>query len=190
MSSLALESQVQLLRFARQAIESRLLKKPLTPLAAQGDLAATRGVFVTLSRRGQLRGCIGQIEPRDPLPSTVAYCAVAAATQDPRFSPVVVDEIHELEIELSLLTPPLAVRPSDIEIGVHGLLVTQGSARGLLLPQVAEEHYWPVERFLEETCIKAGLDAAAWQDPETRIEAFTAEILSERALRDALGNGA
>lgn len=189
MSSLALESQLLLLRVARQAIEARLLNRPLALVTASGDLAVSRGVFVTLTRHGQLRGCVGQIEPRDLLPSVVAYCAVAAATEDPRFTPVHAAEIHELDIELSLLTRPSPIRPSEIEIGRHGLIVSRGLARGLLLPQVAEDNYWPVERFLEETCLKAGLDAAAWQDPETRIEAFQADVFDERILRSAAQDG-
>ena len=77
-----------------------------------------------------------------------------------------------------------------LDIGRHGLVATRGSQRGLLLPQVADEHNWPVERFLEETCLKAGLDAYAWKKPDTRIEAFTAEVFCERDLAELLGGSA
>jgi AmmeMemoRadiSam system protein A len=190
MSPLALEARSQLLRLARMAIESALLRRSLDPVTPEGELAAKRGVFVTLTHHRLLRGCIGQIEPVDPLAHAVVYCAVAAATEDPRFPPVIVEELQDIEIELSLLTPPCAVRPPEIEIGVHGLLISRGKQRGLLLPQVADEKNWPVERFLEETCLKAGLDAAAWRDPETRIEAFSADIFSERDVNAALHRGA
>lgn len=189
MPPLALETRSLLLRLARTAIESALLRRPAEPVKAEGELAAKRGVFVTLTHRNLLRGCIGQVEPTDPLPSAVAYCAVAAATEDPRFPPLQIDEMQELEIELSLLTPPRAIRPPEIEIGLHGLLITSGRQRGLLLPQVADEKNWPVERFLEETCLKAGLDAAAWRDAGTRIEAFSADVFSERDVNAALRRG-
>jgi AmmeMemoRadiSam system protein A len=190
MSPLALESRSLLLRLARTAIESALLQRPLDPVSPEGELAARRGVFVTLTHHRLLRGCIGQIEPVDPLAHAVVHCAVAAATEDPRFPPVLVDEMQELEIELSLLTPPRAVRPPEIEIGIHGLLISRGNQRGLLLPQVADEKNWPVERFLEETCLKAGLEAGAWRDADTRIEAFSADVFSERDVNAALHRGA
>jgi AmmeMemoRadiSam system protein A len=180
MSPLTPESRVLLLRLARQAIESALGNRPFEILPAIPGLSEPRGAFVTLMRYGRLRGCIGQVEPVDPLPRVVTQCAVSAATRDPRFPPVVAEEISHLEIELSVLSRPHPVRYEEIQIGRHGLIATQSYRSGLLLPQVAEEQNWPVERFLEETCLKAGLDPYAWKQPETRIEAFTAEVFGER----------
>ncbi|MDE3137968.1 MAG: AmmeMemoRadiSam system protein A [Acidobacteriota bacterium] len=187
---LAPESRAILLRVARQAIESAVTRRPLDSLPERPEIAKPQGAFVTLTRQGNLRGCIGKIEPTDPLVRVVAYCAVAAATEDPRFHPVLAPEIPELEIELSILSPPSPVRFEQIEIGRHGLIATRGNRRGLLLPQVADERNWPVERFLEETCIKAGLDPYAWKQADTRIEAFTAEVFGERDLAGLLSGGA
>lgn len=189
MSPLARESRTILLRLARRAIESALESRPLDPLPALPELAEPRGAFVTLMRYGRLRGCIGQVEAVDPLARVVMQCAVSAATEDPRFPRVSVEEIAQLEIELSLLSRPAPIRFEEIEIGQHGLIATQSGRRGLLLPQVADERNWPVERFLEETCLKAGLDAAAWKQQDTQIEAFTAEVFSERDLGSVLSGG-
>lgn len=180
MPPLTSESRLTLLRLARQAIESALADRPIgTPPEIPG-LCEPRGAFVTLMRHGQLRGCIGQVEAVDPLPRVVTRCAVSAATQDPRFPPVAAAEVPELEIELSVLSRPQPIRYQEIQIGRHGLIATQSGRSGLLLPQVADEQNWPVERFLEETCLKAGLDPCAWKQPDTRIEAFTAEVFGER----------
>jgi AmmeMemoRadiSam system protein A len=138
-----------------------------------------RGVFVTLHARGRLRGCIGVIETVEPLAESIARCAAGAALHDPRFSPVRVEELPELRIEISLLSPLEPILPEKIEIGKHGLLISQSSKRGLLLPQVAVEHKLAREQFLEETCRKAGLSAGAWQEPESRILGFTCEVFRE-----------
>jgi AmmeMemoRadiSam system protein A len=129
----------------------------------------------------RLRGCIGVIEGREPLGESIARCAASAALEDPRFSPVQPEEIQDLDIEVSLLSPLERIQPENIEIGKHGLLVEQGFHRGLLLPQVAVEHHLGHERFLQETCHKAGLTADAWKSPGTRMYAFTCEIFAESA---------
>ncbi len=139
-----------------------------------------RGVFVTLHARGRLRGCIGVIEAIEPLSESIARCAAGAALRDPRFSPVRVEELPELRIEISLLSALDPILPENIEIGTHGLLISQGSKRGLLLPQVAVEHKLARHQFLEETCRKAGLNATAWQEPETIILGFTCDVFSDR----------
>ena len=138
---------------------------------------------MSLHRRGHLRGCIGQIEAVDPLAETVARCAVASALEDPRFPPVRAEEIAELEIEISVLSPLTRITPEEIKVGTHGLLISCGAMRGLLLPQVATQYHWDRERFLGETCWKAGLERDAWKDPATRLEAFTAEVFSEADFR-------
>jgi AmmeMemoRadiSam system protein A len=173
-----------LLALARRAIieavvNNRLLEVP-PPV---GALARPSGAFVSLHRHGRLRGCIGQIEPADSLAVTVARCAVSAAVEDPRFYPVTPEELGELEIEISILSPLQLIQPEQIEVGKHGLLVTRGRMRGLLLPQVATQYRWTRERFLEETCYKAGLERDDWKDPAARVEAFTAEVFSEADLR-------
>ena len=126
-----------------------------------------------------MRGCIGVVEAFEPLGESVARCAANAALHDPRFSPVRADELLELEIELSLLSPLEPILPENIEIGKHGLLISQGPERGLLLPQVAVEHKLGRDRFLEETCRKAGLNTNAWRESETQILGFTCESFSE-----------
>jgi AmmeMemoRadiSam system protein A len=169
-----------LLGLARRAItEGVLLQKPLEPIPNSGVFAERRGAFVTLHVGGRLRGCIGMIEPLDPLGEVVAHCAAGAALHDPRFSPVQAEEITQLQIEISLLSPLEPILPASIEIGKHGLLVSQAGKRGLLLPQVATEHNLSREQFLDETCRKAGLPPKSWQDPATQILAFTCEIFSD-----------
>ena len=158
-----------------------------TPEAAP-SLPSTerRGAFVTLHLGGRLRGCIGRLDTPDPLETLVAVCAVLAASRDPRFPPVQLQEVDALEIEISILTPPEVVPSAEvlnrIEIGVHGVAITLDGHRGLLLPQVAPELGWNALRLLEETCRKAGLPSQSWRDPEARIELFTAEIFSESEI--------
>jgi len=121
------------------------------------------------------------VEAFEPLHESVARCAASAALRDPRFSPVLPEEFPELQIEVSVLSPPEPIRPEDVEIGKHGLLISQGSKRGILLPQVALGHKLSRERFLEETCRKASLPMQAWREPETQILGFTCEVFSEEA---------
>lgn len=179
-SPLRNEEKQTLLDIARKAIALIVTEgRQLEVTATQGALAVPTGAFVTLRKQRRLRGCIGRLSPLESLADVVAYCAAAAATEDPRFSRLVGDELPELEIEISVLSGVQRARPEDVEAGLHGLVITREGRRGVLLPQVAREHRWPVERFLEETCRKAGLDANAWKDPETRVEIFTAETFSE-----------
>jgi uncharacterized protein len=169
-----------LLELARQAVaEAVLLQKPLETIPNSGIFAERRGAFVTLHIRDRLRGCIGMVEPVDPLGEVVAHCAAGAALHDPRFAPVQAEEIGQLQIEISLLSLLEPILPANVEIGKHGLMVSQGGKRGLLLPQVATEHRLDREQFLEETCRKAGLPPKAWQDPLTEIRGFTCEVFSE-----------
>jgi AmmeMemoRadiSam system protein A len=180
MPSLSETDRQSLLDLARRAIaEAVSLQKSAGSIPQSGMFLEKRGVFVTLHTRGRLRGCIGVIEPVEPLAESIARCAAGAALHDPRFSPVRVEELPELRIEISLLSPLEPILPENIEIGKHGLLIAQGSKRGLLLPQVAVEHKLARDQFLEETCRKAGLNVSAWQEPETRILGFTCEIFSE-----------
>jgi AmmeMemoRadiSam system protein A len=182
MPSLSEADRQSLLELARRAIaEAVSLQKPAGGIPHSGVFAEKRGVFVTLHARGRLRGCIGVIEASEPLGVSIARCAASAAFEDPRFSPVSAEELRELQIELSLLSPPEPILARNIEIGKHGLLISQAAKRGLLLPQVAVQHKLSREQFLEETCLKAGLAAHAWQEPETQILGFTCEVFSETA---------
>ncbi|MGA9751935.1 MAG: AmmeMemoRadiSam system protein A [Acidobacteriota bacterium] len=140
-----------------------------------------RGAFVTLKRRGgALRGCIGTILPSGPLDVTVARMAVSAAVEDPRFPPVSSSELQALSIEISALTVPEPMRAVEaIEVGRHGLIVSRGGRKGLLLPQVPVEWGWDKQTFLEQTCLKAGLPRGGWREPGTRIEWFEAEVWGE-----------
>jgi AmmeMemoRadiSam system protein A len=170
-----------LLELARRVISEAVCRQRLAEdIPRDGVFAEKRGVFVSLhTRGGRLRGCIGIVEAYEPLGHALARCAASAALQDPRFSPVREEELAELLIEISLLSPPEAISPDHIEIGKHGLLICQAMKRGLLLPQVAIEHRLEREQFLEETCRKAGLHPKAWLEPETQIFGFTCEVFSE-----------
>lgn len=184
MSSLGNREKQLLLESARRAlilaVESR---ESLKDLSIDPVLQQPAGAFITLRRHGRLRGCIGQLPSKDPLVDVVTHCTKAAALEDPRFDPVRLDELAEIEIEVSVLSTFEEITPGQIEVGVHGLVVSRGWQRGVLLPQVAREFQWAAERFLEETCIKAGLEREAWKDPGTHVQAFTAEIFTESEFR-------
>lgn len=170
-----------LLQVARDSIEAHLKGKAATPIKTFSPvLQEPRGAFVSLHRHGQLRGCIGYIEAVKPLLQTVRDMAPAAAFQDPRFGPLQADELADLEIEISVLTPLRLIKSTDeIEVGKHGLYIVMGLNRGLLLPQVATQYHWDRLTFLEQTCQKAGLPPDAWKDPKTQIYVFRAEIFAD-----------
>jgi AmmeMemoRadiSam system protein A len=182
MPELAKQEKLELLKLARRAIESLLRERRAEVVPAEGlGLNQPGGAFVTLHREGRLRGCIGRIRSHDPLYRTVQEMAVAAASQDFRFKPLQTDELVELDIEISALSVPRPIRPEEVEVGTHGLIVSQGLSSGLLLPQVATQYGWDAKTFLRETCQKAGLNPEAWQNAGIRIEAFTAEVFSEKS---------
>jgi len=168
-----------LLQLAHEAVASALDGREISLEPPSPHFAEPRGVFTTLYHRGQLRGCVGHVIPVASVYRTVVETARAAAFEDPRFWPVSREELPDLAVSLSILSPLSPVRPEDIEIGRHGLLVSRDSRRGLLLPQVAVEHSWDRIAFLEHTCNKAGLPGDAWQKG-ARIEAFTAEVFGDR----------
>lgn len=170
--------QQRLLHLACQALEQSVREFELSEVEEpEGALGESRGAFVTLWKAGRLRGCIGYIEAQKPLYQTVRECALAAALRDPRFDPVDPEELPALRLEISVLSPLFEISADRVEVGRHGLLVSQGSRRGVLLPQVAVEWKWDRERFLEETCMKAGLPPDAWQHG-ARIQAFTAQAFA------------
>jgi len=167
-----------LLRLAHDSILSALEEReiPLDPPTAH--LGQPRGVFTSLHLEGELRGCVGYVLPISPLYRAVAETARAAAFEDTRFYPVTLEEAPRLQIELSVLTVPEPIQAEAVEVGRHGLLISMGGHRGLLLPQVPVEHHWDRTTFLEQTCRKAGLPLDAWQKGAV-IEAFTAEVFGE-----------
>lgn len=181
MSPLSNEDRRRLLAIARESIVAAVSgKKTPDPEHPCGQLAELRGAFVTLHRSGRLRGCVGQPGAYDSLANTVARCAALAALEDDRFPPVTPAEIPDLHIEISVLSPTEPIRPDQIELGIHGLMVRSGSARGVLLPQVPIEHRLTREQFLAETCRKAGLPLDAWKSPGVEIFGFASEVFSDR----------
>ena len=185
MPSLSEAEQKAILELARRAVvEAVCHNRRLEQIPNHGVFAAKSGVFVTLHVAKRLHGCIGVIEAKEPLGEAVAHCAISAALQDPRFSRMQPADLATLEIEVSLLSSLEPIRAEEIEIGKHGLLVEQGFHRGLLLPQVAVEHKLDRERFLQETCHKAGLPEDAWKASETRIFGFTCEVFAEPSFRE------
>ena len=176
------EDRRALLALARDAIVSVLANS--SPQRIESEPACfslQRGAFVTLEVHQKLHGCIGVIEPREPLRETIAHCAQSAALHDPRFPPLRSADLPALQIEISVLSDLSAINPNNVEIGKHGLVVASEGRRGLLLPQVATEHHLSREEFLQETCRKAGLPRDAWRDPHTNIFGFTCEIFREDA---------
>jgi len=176
----------ELLALARRTLESYMVEREI-PLCIPNHSALKEraGAFVTLRRGTELRGCIGQVLPDAPLFLTVQRCAVSAALEDTRFAPVAAEELPEITIEISVLSQLERVRdPAAIEVGRHGLMVSRGGRRGLLLPQVAAEYGWDLETFLAQTCRKARLPPDAWRDSGTAIEAFAADFFSEESCRD------
>jgi len=138
------------------------------------------GAFVTLWKNGSLRGCVGTLSPDDPLFETVAAMTKAAARSDSRFPPVTADELADIRISVSLLSPLTRVDdPTMLRVGDHGLCVENGHNRGVLLPQVAVEQGWDMQEFLRQTCRKGHLAEDAWRKPDTRVACFTTHVIEE-----------
>ncbi len=175
------EERAELLRLAHEAIESALAGRKLELNPTSERLLEPRGAFTTLHLEGNLRGCVGYVYPVKPLYRTVVETAAAAAFNDTRFLPVTAEEAPRLKVEISVLSPLVPIAAEDIEAGRHGLVVTLGSRRGLLLPQVAVEFGWDARTFLQETCLKAGLPPDAWERGAV-IEAFTAEVFHDEGF--------
>src|SRR5215469_17487976 len=179
-SEFSQRERILLLQLAHDAIISALEDRKISSDPPTAHLAEPRGAFTSLYLGGELRGCVGYV-----LPVSSVYCAVmdtarAAAFEDTRFYPVTIEEARQLEIELSVLSPPRPIAPEEVEVGRHGLLISMAGNRGLLLPQVPTERDWDRVMFLEQTCRKAGLPADAWRRGAV-IEAFTAEVFGEKS---------
>ena len=170
-----------LLRIAREAAEAAARGERYAPESDDPALQQPAAAFVTLKQKnGELRGCIGCTEAREPMLMNVARMARASALEDPRFPPVRPEEVSNLTIDISLLSPAERVDDvSEIEVGRHGLVMEQGPRRGLLLPQVPVEWGWDREQFLDHTCLKAGLPKSCWREGAT-IYTFTAEVFGEK----------
>lgn len=173
--------QEVLFRVARESITAHLKgEKAALPGATSKVLSQPSGVFVTLHRHGRLRGCIGYLAAMKPLLTAVQEMAVAAAFNDPRFPKLREDEVADLDLEISVLSPMCQIKSiEEIQVGRDGLFIERGPYRGLLLPQVATEYGWDRLTFLKQTCVKAGLPPDAWEDPSARIFIFSANILHE-----------
>jgi hypothetical protein len=176
--ALTAEEKATLHRIAREAIAASLKGMAYSSAEKPTDTLSTHcGAFVTLKKKGALRGCIGHIVGHYPLAETISRMAVAAASQDPRFPPVTLTEWPEIEIEISVLTPLTEISDiTAIEVGHHGIYLQKGDSSGLLLPQVATEYGWDRLTFLEQTCRKAGLEKNAWKEPGSRIYIFSAQF--------------
>jgi AmmeMemoRadiSam system protein A len=183
MAEYSQDERRQLLALARKAIAVAFSKAELNLTPPNEHLAEKRGAFTTLHIGEDLRGCVGYVFPQYSLYRTVAETATAAAFDDPRFPPLGEEEFVQLQFEISVLSPLQLIDPEDVEVGKHGLVITYGSRRGLLLPQVPIEHRWDREMFLQQTCVKAGVPADAWQHG-AKLEGFTAEIFSDEGSRE------
>jgi AmmeMemoRadiSam system protein A len=180
-SELTHEQERILLQLARRAIENHFRAGGgLKPGPGDPVMKEKRGAFVTLKSDGELRGCVGYPLPLKPLDETIVEMAVAAASQDYRFAPLTPEEFVRTKIEISVLSLPRRVRDAgEVEVGRHGIVVSKGVHRGLLLPQVPLEHGWDRETFLRHGCLKAGLPADEWKKG-ANIEIFEARVFSEK----------
>lgn len=181
------EERLWLLRLAHHSICAAVTGRHKEWPHPSAHLHEARGAFVTLHQDGNLRGCIGTIAAFAPLDETVIQMARAAALEDPRFNPVTEDELDRLRLEVSVLSPMFEIRPEDVVVGRHGLMVSHAGRRGLLLPQVPTEWGWDRETFLAQTCNKAGLPADQWKKG-AKLEAFTAEVFAESEPGESLRN--
>jgi AmmeMemoRadiSam system protein B/AmmeMemoRadiSam system protein A len=180
--SLSRAEKQRLLDIARKAVETAVKENKLfeVPEGLSEPLMQDRGAFVTIRKNGELRGCIGYTGAVKPLALTVREVAILAALRDPRFQPVTASELPQLQYEVSVLSPMRRVLDTkQIRVGEQGLLMKNGMYEGLLLPQVATEQRWDRKTLLEQTALKAGLRANAWQDKDTDIFAFTALVFGE-----------
>jgi AmmeMemoRadiSam system protein A len=180
---LPLESQRKLIELSRRILEDfvRGQARRAGPIDDSYLESDEYGAFVSLHNRGELRGCIGDCAPRTPLYETVIEMTEAAASRDSRVEPIAKDELQDLVIDISVLSPLVKTQdPLSLEVGKHGLYVAQRGRRGVLLPQVATQYHWDIQTFLEQTCLKAGLRKHAWKDSETEVSVFTALIIEER----------
>ncbi len=182
------ELKRELLGIARSSIAAALQQRPTrstTPRESETsrELLQPSGAFVTIRINGDLRGCIGYMEPVLPLAEVVAEVAVKAALDDPRFPPLTREEFDRADLEISVLSQLRRVHAiEEVIVGTHGLMLEMGFGKGVLLPQVATEYGWNAEEFLEAVSRKSGLHKLAWKEPDARISVFTAEVIDEKEV--------
>jgi AmmeMemoRadiSam system protein A len=183
-SPLNAAEQQKLLSWARKTIEAavrglttfRVPEAELTP-----NLRAPHGVFVTLTKSDQLRGCIGHMDFSRPLLENCMHSAKSSALEDPRFPPVEPSELLGLRLEISVLEPPRPIQSvEEFDHLRHGIIISKGGRHGLFLPQVASEQGWDKQKTLEMVCWKAGLPPDAWREPDARFEVFTAFVFGKQ----------
>ena len=176
------EEQKELLKLARKAITDYLAGRRSEKYNVFSQkFKEKRGVFVTLHKKGSLRGCIGYIEPIKPLQDAVTDNAINAAVNDRRFPPVTAGEMKDVDIEISALTPPEHIEdPDQFITGKHGIIIRKGFHSAVFLPQVAPEQGWTREETLQHLCLKAGLPANEWRQPGMEFKVFTAEVFGEK----------
>jgi uncharacterized protein len=183
---ITLEEKKYLLKTARTVIISQFTKEsvPEPDYDEHPIFKSKSGAFVTLTERGRLRGCIGYIISNEPLFETICDAAVQASQNDPRFPSVRQSEIKNLSIEISVLSEPFPLSSyEEIEIGKHGLIMTEKGRRGLLLPQVPIEHHMNKDQYMDAICQKTGFPAGYWKTKQLVLEAFTATVFSEEELK-------
>lgn len=182
------EQGLLFVKMARMALEKYQSEGNYITIEADQDLGHRFGVFVTLYcvdkfNKFALRGCIGYPLPNDSLVRSLVNASIKAANEDPRFSPVSYNELREILIEVSILSPPMLISAENIKskilIGKHGLIIEGSSGSGLLLPNVASENGWDTIQFLEQLCHKAGLPSSAWMYPNIRLYSFESIIFRE-----------
>ena len=179
---------VFLVKTARMAVTEFLSNGKRIKLESEHEkkFSFNSGVFVTLNNADGLRGCIGFPMPDKKLSHGIIDAAIAAATEDPRFSPVKINELNEIVFEVTVLTPPVEITVTDpmeylekIKVGRDGLIIRNSFSSGLLLPQVPVEYGWNVEEFLQHTCEKAGLEKDTWKNEKVKIEKFEGIVYKE-----------
>ncbi|NLO77311.1 MAG: TIGR00296 family protein [Methanomicrobiales archaeon] len=172
-------------KLARMVLQDTIGREKMPEITIPASFYEKRGVFVTLNKNGQLRGCIGYPSPVLPLVEAIPRAAVSAALEDTRFSPVRANELSKISIEVTVLTPPVLVssvpvsRPEAVTVGKHGLIIAGYGRSGLLLPQVPVEYGWDAQTFLDQVCIKAGLPPGAWRNNDTELYTFQGQIFYE-----------
>jgi len=173
------EEERHLLRIAREALEARVRRTAVPDIDERVVSPSRWGAFVTIACHGELRGCLGRVTSAVPLPVLVHHLAQAVADSDPRFDAVRPDELEDISVEVSVLSPEREITSvAEIQVGRHGLIVEQGSRRGLLLPQVPAEHGWDRDAFVTHACLKAGLAGDAWRRG-VRMFVFEAHVFAE-----------
>lgn len=180
--ALSEDEKRQLIDIVKLAVESKMKSKNVPELKIYSEaLKEKKGAFVTFRKKNELRGCIGYIEAVKPLFQVVQEMAIAAAFNDQRFLPLKRQELKDITIEISVLSPLVKIKDiEEIKVGIHGLYIKKDHHSGLLLPQVATSYGWDRLTFLEEVCFKAGLPSNAWKDSNANVYIFSAEIFHQK----------